>query len=299
MRKHKNVRRLIYLVPVLLLFFVIFFPARCIHGRTQEEIAPVSETSTVEIMMTQNSDLQGADPDRVAFVGDYWRWIFIEAGIPDSITRNVIDSVLESPAFLMDLFMVLQQDPYTYILVDKEHSLPIDYEPDDLIPLRAGTFRIARNDLSLRRMALNALEEMVEAAVIDGINFTIGSSYRSGIYQEEVYNRWVTQLGREEADRVSARPGHSQHQLGLVVDFSPIDNSFASTPAARWLADNASRFGWSLSHPQDLEHITGYSWESWHYRYVGKELAEFIDNYFDGIQQYALQFIHVWSADAW
>ena len=281
-----NVKRFgIYIFMINILLFLPFFSFGC-SGRAQET-------------NTQEEQRQISDPDREAFVGDYWRWIFTEAGIPNSITRNVITSVLESPAVLMELFMVLQQDRYTYILVDKAHSLPIDYEPNDLVPLRAGTFRISRNDLSLRSMALDALQEMAEAAALEGITFTIGSSYRSGTYQAEVYNRWVTQLGREEADRISARPGHSQHQLGLVVDFSPIDNSFANTAAARWLTDNAACFGWSLSYPDGHEHITGYSWESWHYRYVGKDLAEFIDKYFDGIQQYALQFIHVWLADAW
>ena len=294
--RNNSLRRIILLLIAFLLFSVVFFPAVCSDRREQDESISETGIPSVDVTITQNPGIQRADPDREAFVEDYWRLIFIEAGIPGDIARNIIASALESPGFVMDLLMILQQDPYIYRLVDKEHSLPIDYAPDDLFALRAGTFRITRNDLSLRGIALDALQEMAEAAALDGVTFTIGSSYRSGTYQEEVYNRWVTQLGREEADRVSARPGHSQHQLGLVVDFSPIDNSFANTPAARWLSDNASRFGWSLSYPEDLEHITGYSWESWHYRYVGKDLAEFIDNYFDGIQQYALQFIRVWGA---
>jgi D-alanyl-D-alanine carboxypeptidase len=113
-----------------------------------------------------------------------------------------------------------------------------------------------------------------------------------------LYNRAVQNYGQEVADRESAQPGKSQHQLGLTLDFSPISDSFAETPAAKWLVQNASRYGWSLSYPDGYEEITGYRWESWHYRYVGKELAAFIDNYFDGIQQYALQFIQAWQAQA-
>ena len=236
--------------------------------------------------------------DRETFVEDFWRWMFIEADLPESLARNVAASALESPAFLMELLVILQQDPHTFLLVDKFYSLPLNYEPEDLVPLRPGAFRVARDGMYLRRMALEALEEMARAAAQDGIVFTIGSAYRSGPYQAEVYERWVSQLGREAADRVSARPGHSQHQLGLVVDFSPIDNSFAESPAARWLALNASLFGWSLSYPDGHEHITGYSWESWHYRYVGRDLAAFMDSYFGGIQQYALQFILAWQEQA-
>jgi D-alanyl-D-alanine carboxypeptidase len=81
-----------------------------------------------------------------------------------------------------------------------------------------------------------------------------------------------------------------------VVDFAPIDDSFAGTAAGRWVLRNAGRFGWSLSFPDGYEEATGYRWESWHYRYVGRDLVYFIDTYFDGIQQYALQFIHAWEA---
>jgi D-alanyl-D-alanine carboxypeptidase len=145
--------------------------------------------------------------------------------------------------------------------------------------------------MMLRKAAFDALEEMAAAAQSEGVTLTASSAYRSFNYQRDVYNRIVRQLGQEAADRVSARPGHSQHQLGLVVDFGSIDNSFAETAQGRWIAANASEFGWSLSYPRGYEDITGYSWESWHYRYVGKDLAAFIDRHFDGIQQYALEFI--------
>ena len=240
----------------------------------------------------------GIDPDREAFVEDFWRWTFGEAGIPESLALRVSDLALESPAFLMELIILLQQDPYTYFLVDKQRPLPFDYEPSDLVPLRAGSYRLGRDGLFLRRIAAEALQEMAAAAAQEGIVFTIGSAYRSAEYQAEVNARLVRQLGQAAADQVSARPGHSQHQLGLVVDFSPIEDSFADTPASRWLVQNASRFGWSLSYPNGYEHITGYVWESWHYRYVGQDLAAFIADYFDGIQQYALQFIHAWQDHA-
>ena len=137
---------------------------------------------------------------------------------------------------------------------------------------------------------------MAEAARLEGITLTASSAYRSYDYQREVYNRNVREMGQEAADRESARPGYSQHQLGLVADFGSIDDSFAQTASGRWIAANASRFGWSLSYPEGFEEVTGYRWESWHYRYTGKDLAAFIDNYFGGIQQYALRFIYEWES---
>ena len=195
--------------------------------------------------------------------------------------------------FYADLYYILNNaDPFLYILVDKERALSSDYEPEDLVVLRNASYRVNRNDLSLREIAANSLEEMAAAALADGITLVVSSTYRSYSYQAQVYERWVGQLGRAQADRVSARPGHSQHQLGLVVDFGSITNDFAQTPQGRWVEANASRFGWSLSYPQGYEEITGYSWESWHYRYVGRDLAHFIDTYFNGIQQHALLFLH-------
>ena len=232
------------------------------------------------------------DPDREAFVEDFWRWIFGEAGIPEHHARKVAASVLESPAFIMELIMILQQDPYTFYLVDKKHPLPDGYEPKDLVPLSSG---LGRDGLYLRGIAADALREMAEAAAAERITLTVGSAYRSAAYQAQVYEREVKAYGKEVADRESAQPGRSQHQLGLTADFAPIDDAFAQTPASQWLLKNAGRFGWSLSFPEGYEEVTGYRWESWHYRYVGKDLAAFINNYFDGIQQYALQFIRAWQ----
>jgi D-alanyl-D-alanine carboxypeptidase len=144
----------------------------------------------------------------------------------------------------------------------------------------------------LRRATEASLEEMAAAARAEGLTLLASSTFRSYAYQIEVYNRNVREMGQTEADRVSARPGCSQHQLGMVVDFGSITDAFAETREGKWLAANASRFGWSISFPQGYEEVTGYVWESWHYRHVGRDLAAFIDTYFDGIQQYALRFIH-------
>ncbi len=102
-------------------------------------------------------------------------------------------------------------------------------------------------------------------------------------------------MGEAAADRESARAGQSQHQLGLAVDFGSIDDSFAETAAAAWLAVNASRRGWSLSYPKGLETVTGYRWESWHYRYLGTAAAALERKRFVGVQQYALAFLEEWN----
>jgi D-alanyl-D-alanine carboxypeptidase len=215
------------------------------------------------------------------------------AELPQALSDRI--KTAASPAFMADLSACLEGDRYLRALVDKGHSLPAGYAPSDLVTLTEGSYRVSRSGMTLRRAAAAALDEMAKAARADGVVLVASSTYRSYEYQTQVYDRNVREMGREAADRESARPGHSQHQTGLVVDFGSIDDSFATTPAGRWMKANAPRFGWSLSFPDGYEEVTGYRWESWHYRYVGKDLAAFIDNYFGGIQQYALRFLYEWE----
>jgi D-alanyl-D-alanine carboxypeptidase len=227
---------------------------------------------------------------------DQLEQILAAAEIPADLSRRISLAVREGPSFILDLLAAMEGDPFLWILVDKNHPLPGEYAPDDLVELAGPSYEVSRRGLYLRRSAAEALETMAAAARSEGVTLTASSAYRSYDYQTEVYARNVRELGQEEADRVSARPGQSQHQLGLALDFGSIDDSFAETRAGRWMAANAGRFGWSLSFPRDYEALTGYRWESWHYRYVGPELAAFIDAYFSGIQQYALRFLHEWTA---
>ncbi|MDR3019475.1 MAG: M15 family metallopeptidase [Treponema sp.] len=214
-----------------------------------------------------------------------------KSGIPAQMALRIRDGVADNPAFIIELFTILQEDPFLCALVDKKNALPQNYEPTDLVELKNSSYSVNRTGLLLRDTAAASLEEMGAAARNEGLTLTASSAYRSYAYQAQVYERNVRALGQEAADRESARPGHSQHQLGFVVDFGSITDAFAQTAEGRWLSANASRYGWSLSYPDGYEEITGYRWESWHYRYVGKQLAEFIDTYFNGIQQYALQFL--------
>lgn len=181
-------------------------------------------------------------------------------------------------------------------LVDKAHALPADYEPADLVSLNGYPLARARADLRLREPVMASVLAMDAEARAAGLKLAYGSSYRSYAYQEEVYARHLRQLGAAAADRVSARPGHSQHQLGTAIDFSPIETSFGATPEGRWLAESAWRFGFSLSYPQGYEAITGYDFEPWHYRYITKPGAALEREYFGGIQQYLMLFLKAFAA---
>ena len=134
----------------------------------------------------------------------------------------------------------------------------------------------------------SAFNELKDAAANDGYKLYIGSGYRSYKTQNTVYNNYVKRDGQAKADTYSARPGHSEHQSGLALDicakgYKCIGSGFNGTAAANWLSSNAYKYGFILRYPNGKTNETGYKFESWHYRYVGKELAETLYNNGDWI----------------
>ena len=205
--------------------------------------------------------------------------------------------------FLADLHRVLEveknfrtDDLSLYYLIDKKHAVGSDYVPRDLVPVKGNElWNVSRNDLSLRPEAYAALEDLSRAALNDGIKLLVSSTYRSYQYQEGLFNRYVKQDGLELAERYSARPGTSQHQLGVAVDFGSITDDWGDTKMGKWVYDHAADFGWSLSFPQGYEDVTGYMWECWHFRYIGKEACRFQKKWFGNIQQFMLEFLDAWD----
>lgn len=166
------------------------------------------------------------------------------------------------------------------VLVNKEYKLPSNYIPSNLTKIRSEYIRLTRT-MYIRELVLIDLDALGKAAAEDNIDLSIVSAYRSYTTQEYTYNFWFDSKGgnQDELDKISARAGHSQHQLGTTVDFSTnevndnIGSIFHNTKAARWLEENAWKYGFVLAYPQGTESLTGYSYESWHYRYIGVENA--------------------------
>lgn len=163
------------------------------------------------------------------------------------------------------------------ILTNKFHKLSEDYEPDDLIDI-SNVYSYGENQ-KLRKVAYDAFINMFNDAKKDNITLIINSSYRSYQEQEKTYNDYSTWYGSNEADKIAARPGFSEHQTGLAIDIQSYKtnrNNFEESDAFKWLQNNAYKYGFVLRYPKDLEYLTGYSYESWHYRYVGVEIASYI-----------------------
>ena len=154
------------------------------------------------------------------------------------------------------------------ILVNKYHKLPDDYEPNDLVALSYNS------NYYLRKEAAEAFEKLTNAGVLDGVIFYPFSPYRSYKTQEVLYNRYVERDGQAAADTYSARPGFSEHQLGLAVDVRSNTLSDNLTPEHyEWMLDNSYKYGFILRYPKGCQHITQFMEEPWHLRYLGVELA--------------------------
>ncbi len=141
------------------------------------------------------------------------------------------------------------------LIVNKTYSLPRDYAP------------------GVSEVAVNAFNRMSAAAAEDGISLWINSSYRSYEEQEALYNSYVEERDRDEADKVSSRPGHSEHQTGLAFDVNDTSFEFEDTDAAGWLREHCCEYGFIIRFPEGKEAFTGYSYEPWHIRYLGKKIA--------------------------
>lgn len=161
------------------------------------------------------------------------------------------------------------------LLANKTHALPSDYEPSDLV---LPQVRGDKDGLYLREEAAKAIEELFYDATNDGVNLLLVSAYRSYSYQETLFNGYVSRDGLAEAEIKSSRPGHSDHQTGLAADICRdgcrLNATFADTTEGQWLANNAYKYGFILRYPKGKEDITGYMYEPWHFRYIGKEEAQ-------------------------
>ena len=179
----------------------------------------------------------------------------------------------------------------TTILVNKYNYLTSDYVPKNLetIPLS-----YARSGMKLVDVAKDAYVEMAKAAEKQKLKLVVTSSYRDYEYQEDIYNRYVKSDGKEAADTYSGRPGFSEHQTGLAVDLyngKTVYTQFESTKEFDWMQENAHKYGFILRFPKDKDNITGYQYESWHYRYVGEEIATYIHEHNITYEEYYAQFL--------
>ena len=170
-------------------------------------------------------------------------------------------------------------------LVNRDHMINENYVPV------VRTVEAVGMKQSMKAEAATALEEMFAAASEEGAPLSTVSGYRSYTKQSTIYSRKQKTAGQETADAYVALPGSSEHQLGVAMDVakrggSNLNGGFGKTKAGLWVAENAWRFGFVVRYLEGKESITGYSYEPWHVRYVGKEHARALQSLGEPLEIY-------------
>jgi len=155
------------------------------------------------------------------------------------------------------------------LVANKSYPLPSTYSPGGLT---SETY--------------NAFIQMQGAASAEGIYIYVRSGFRSYNDQAWIYNGYVSTDGQESADTYSARPGHSEHQTGMAIDVNNTENSFAYSAEGIWLKEHCYEYGFIIRYPENKENITGYQYEPWHIRYVGKWVASAIKESGQCLEEY-------------
>lgn len=231
--------------------------------RYSVRIAAGSKEMPMVTMYPENAENKNeiwqSDNTSVATVNKYGNIYGVAEG-----TCTVTVTSEDNPTVFAKVAVTVYNDPSvktpTYIngilIANKTYALPSDYNP------------------GVDPEAESALYEMFAAAKNDGISLWIASGFRSYQRQTTLYNNYVAKDGKAAADRYSARPGHSEHQTGLAFDLNSLEQSFGNTPEGRWIAANSWKYGYIIRYPEDTEAITGYMYEPWHVRYIGKDNAK-------------------------
>ncbi len=189
-----------------------------------------------------------------------WRLSYVA---PTKVTETIA-STTKTQQDTAKFTPIQPSDPSYSVIANKKHPLsPLTYAPSDLVVIGSQQMRSAPAE---------AVRQMQKDSGPD-ISLIAASGYRSYEKQVSVYSSYVARDGQAEADTFSARPGYSEHQTGLAIDFSPIDDAFADTAQFTWLQNNAYKYGFVLRYPNNKTDITGYVYEPWHWRYVGVEVA--------------------------
>ncbi|MGI1805289.1 D-alanyl-D-alanine carboxypeptidase family protein [Exiguobacterium sp. TDN 0502] len=181
----------------------------------------------------------------------------------------------------------------TLVVVNKKYSLPIDYKPSDLVvPNVSFSYSGVLEQSYMRAPAAKQMEKMFAAAKKEGVTLNAVSGFRSGARQKVLYNNYVARDGKAAADQYSARPGHSEHQTGLTFDISSpsvgngLTAALGDTKEGKWIVNNAAKYGFIVRYDRGFQSRTGYTYEPWHIRYVGVDVATQIKNNGQTLEEY-------------
>lgn len=177
------------------------------------------------------------------------------------------------------------------VLANKYNQLDSSFEPKNLTKVSEKYSKNGSNQY-LSKVAQVAFEEMCAEALKEGKYILANSAYRSYADQQNIYNTYLNLYGQTYVNNYVATPGYSEHQTGLALDVAARDyNIFETSPEFIWMKNNAYKYGFILRYPYSKQEMTGYKYEAWHYRYVGLEAAEYIQENNITYEEYYVMFL--------
>ncbi len=283
----------IFLLIILIIVFIISKTTTTLY----KTINTKKDTKIKEEIPTEEQDEFSKIKNKIDYYNDKYlsRYKAYQKKNPNLEIEQIIKNVN------MNLDKIQYQDIIPaknlnteYILVNKYYYLTKDYIPDNLETINN---QYALSGMKLVNVAKNAFEEMSKNAAKENLKIIAMSSYRSYDYQVNLWNKYAKQDGEEKADTYSGRAGHSEHQTGLAVDvYNQKENytNFENTKEFEWMQKHAHEYGFILRFPKGKEQETGYQYESWHYRYVGVEIANYIQEKNITLEEYYATKIKDW-----
>ena len=275
--KWKNM--IIFLLFVFIVFFVLIKGTTSIYSKITTKKEEVKEKKMQKETIERNEWVILKEEI------DYYNDDYTDRYISYSKKNNNLDKIQVIKNVNMNLDKEFYEDTHpskntntNLVLVNKYYYLDDNYVPDNLETISR---KYALSNMRMVSEAKNAFEEMSKQAQKEKLNIIAMSTYRSYTYQVNLYNRYVKEDGEKKADTYSGRPGHSEHQTGLAVDvYNKEENytNFGKTKEFVWMQEHAHEYGFILRFPEGKENETGYTYESWHYRYVGIDIATYIHN---------------------
>ena len=296
--KWKNL--FIFILIIILLFTLIIKGTTSLYRLITTPKKEVKTKVAKETVKTEKQ-IKLEKLDNIQNKIDYFNEDYLDRYIEYKNKNKSLDNI----QIIKNVNMNLDKEPYNYkipskytntekILVNKYYYLEDDYVPDNLEDIDR---KYALSNMRMVNVAKTAFENLSKNAKKENLNIIAMSTYRSYKYQVNLYNRYVKQDGKEKADTYSGRPGHSEHQTGLAVDvYNKKENytNFEKTNEFKWMQEHAHEYGFILRFPKGKEHETGYTYESWHYRYVGVDIATYIHNNNISLEEYYATKIKDW-----
>ena len=259
-----------------------------------------SEISTILSHGNDKDVSEFTKRDRVRYIEEFFSYDFAKLSLYDRYLKysNESGEDEETTVIFVNLDMDLEEittakeiDKFSFdMLVNKHFKLNEKFEPENLVKINERY--ASEKNMKLNKEAYNAFIEMYNSAEKENLGLVINSAYRSYQDQVDINDLYLKYYGQNYVDKYVAKPGFSEHQTGLSFDIgSTTSNVFAKSKEYPWMLENSYKYGFIQRFPSEYENMTGFRFESWHFRYVGKKIAKEIHENKMSYEEYYARYV--------